>query len=190
MIALKNVYDILTKRKLDICAEINALKYKGKMFPPIATRRARPSVSGQRDDDDGRPTALGPMAQEEITCSLDRVSEEENEELSCWTTSGDGEDEERQYYEMEFNVEPRATTVSKRSSSAQWSSWVNGREERDDGWVKYDEEETADEDFEEADTTFEGTQNEVGFDECRLQENNDYVQPRDEARRSSTQSSD
>lgn len=32
---LKDIYDKLSKRQEGICKEIESLKYKGKMFPPI-----------------------------------------------------------------------------------------------------------------------------------------------------------
>jgi len=99
--------------------------------------------------------------------------EEEEEGSSCWTMNGGGENEERRQYEIEFNVEPRATTVPRRSS------WVGGGEKKgDDGWGKYDDndEEMAAEGFDKADTTFERTRNEDGFDEGGSSEDNDYVQ--------------
>lgn len=164
-VALKTVYDTLTKRKRDICLEINALKCKGKMFPPIAV---------------GRPQLTTTSHNENTACSLSRSpSLEEEEGSSCWTMNGGDENEERRQYEIEFNVEPKAT-VSRRSSSGQWSSLVGGGEEKegDDGWEKYDDdnEKTAVEGFDKADTTFEGTRNEDGFDEGGSSEENDYVQ--------------
>lgn len=92
MAALKEVYNTLLKRKQDISKEIHTLKYKGKMFPPIG-RLPLPKSSPLT------PTVV----------SFSDVIEEEEEE--SWMTDGD---EEQQYYDMEFNMEPK--TSSRRSS--------------------------------------------------------------------------
>lgn len=92
MAALKEVYKTLSKRKQEISKEIHMLKYKGKMFPPIG--RLPP-----------KSTPLTPTV-----VSFSDVNGEEDEEVS-WMTDGD---EEQQYYDMEFNMEPK--TSSRRSS--------------------------------------------------------------------------
>lgn len=84
--ALKNVYNTLLKRKQDISNEINTLKYKGKMFPPIVKQQCTIVKQDHSIDDQFFAT---PSVQEE--------SEE------SWTI----DEEEEESYNMEFNVEQK-----------------------------------------------------------------------------------
>lgn len=89
--ALKNVYDTLSKRKQDICKEIESLKYKGKMFPPILKQQCSMVKDTSIDD------------QFLVTPSVQEESEE------SWTIDEEEEaqEDEEESYNMEFNVEQK-----------------------------------------------------------------------------------
>lgn len=103
MAALKEVYGALSKRKRDICNEINTLKYKGKMFPPIATVRRQPSSSRAERASRGGSFDGG----EYLTATTVQEDTEES-----WTI-----DEDRSY-NIEFNVEPKIVSASSKQSSS------------------------------------------------------------------------
>lgn len=167
--ALKNTYDTLVKRQRDICAEIKALKYKGKMLPTIMTKQPQPTEIGRRDEQDN----------EETTCSVSQELEDDGS--LCSTISGDEDDDEDCSYdndEMKFNVKLKTTMLSKQSSFRQWSSSVDGsgkRGERNDDGRK-DNKDVATKNFEKMDKKSKKTWNEVNFSEGGLLGNNDYGQ--------------
>lgn len=76
------------KRKQDIRKEIDTLKYKGKMFPPIVKQQCAMVKDHYSVDDQ----FLG-------TSSIQEESEE------SWAI--DEEEEEEESYNMEFNVEQK-----------------------------------------------------------------------------------
>lgn len=101
MAALKEVYGTLHKRKRDICNEINTLKYKGKMFPPIAAAARQPSPSQLQR------VGGGSFDGEYSTATTVHEDTEES-----WTVDED------QSYNIEFNVEPKIVSASSKQSSS------------------------------------------------------------------------
>jgi len=91
---LKNVYDKLLKQKQAICKEIDVLKYKGKMFPPITKHPPPKMTQGHSINDQ---SLITPTAQEE--------SEE------SWVTTN-----EEESYNIEFNMEPKIVSASSKQS--------------------------------------------------------------------------
>lgn len=135
MSALKDVFNTLLKRKQDICKEIDTLKYKGKMFPPIAKQ----------------PSCASANAKPDHSPSIDRVprlfsatpSSAQDETEDSWTIDHGDEEE---VYNMEFNVEPKVSASSKQSSSrlTKQSSHYDGFENIDEAcsygenqWTRY-----------------------------------------------------
>lgn len=110
---LKNTFNTLLKQKQDICKEINTLKYKGKMFPPIV-KQTIPSINKSQNFSVGGQFSATPTIQEE------------SEEAS-WTIS------EQESYNMEFNMEPKISASSKQSSQlAKQSSHYDSFENTDE----------------------------------------------------------
>ncbi|XP_025191573.1 uncharacterized protein LOC112591851 [Melanaphis sacchari] len=93
---IKHTHDTLLKQKQDISEKINMYKCKGKMFPPIIKQSCTKSIQNQAIND--RSLVITPTLQEE--------SEE------SWTIN-----DEQLTYNMEFNVEPKISNLSKQSLS-------------------------------------------------------------------------
>lgn len=121
--SLKDVYKTLSKRKQDICKEIDTLKHKGKMFPPIVKQQ---SPKLKQDNSSGDHFLVSPTA----------VSEQSEE---SWTIN----EEEEISYNMEFNVEPKISASSKQSSRltkqlSHFDSFENIEEiDGENDWEKY-----------------------------------------------------
>jgi len=94
--AIKRTYDTLLKQKQEINEKINMYKCKGKMFPPIVKQSCTKPIQNQAINDQTLVTT--PTLQEE--------SEE------SWTIN-----DEQLTYNMEFNVEPKISNLSKQSLS-------------------------------------------------------------------------
>lgn len=120
--SLKDVYETLSKRKQDICKEIDTLKHRGKMFPPIVKQQS-PKIN--RDHSIGDHFLVTPTA----------VNEQSEE---SWTIS-----EEEELYNMEFNVEPKISASSKQSlrltkQLSHYDSFENVEEiDGENEWGKY-----------------------------------------------------
>lgn len=132
MANLKDVFNTLLKRKQDICKEIDSLKYKGKMFPPIAKQ---PCAGANAKPDQSSLTDCVPQ----LFSSTPSSAQEETEE--SWTINHDEE-----VYNIEFNVEPKVSASSKQSSSrlTKQSSHYDGFENvhevcsyDENQWTKY-----------------------------------------------------
>uniref|UniRef100_A0A2S2P1G3 WD repeat-containing protein 52 n=2 Tax=Schizaphis graminum TaxID=13262 RepID=A0A2S2P1G3_SCHGA len=93
---IKRTYDTLLKQKQDISEKIIMYKCKGKMFPPIVKQSCTKATPSQAINDQSLVTT--PTLQEE--------SEE------SWTIN-----DEQLTYNMEFNVEPKISNLSKQSLS-------------------------------------------------------------------------
>lgn len=101
--SLNDVYNTLLKQKEDICKEINMLKYKGKMFPPIVKQQCTKEERYSTGDQFSSIPTAGKGSK--------ILEKEEEDSGESWTI-----DNEEESYNMEFNVEPKKSTLSKQSS--------------------------------------------------------------------------
>ncbi|VVC33540.1 WD40/YVTN repeat-like-containing domain,WD40 repeat,WD40-repeat-containing domain [Cinara cedri] len=113
---LKNVCNTLSKRKEDLCKEIESLKHKGKMFPPIIQNQnmsnANRTAAKQANAVQDRPQSIGDQLHLMRNASPTAPDESEG----SWTIKDDDDDGE-EFYNMEFNVEPKAQSASSKQSS-------------------------------------------------------------------------